>query len=176
MIDLEPAAREVARLLDGVTEDRLADPTPCPHYPVAALLDHLMGLSLAFTWAARKTTATEGSSEESGPGLATAAHLDPDWRTRLPERLRDLAEAWRDPAAWEGVTDAGGVRMPADLMGVVALDELVLHGWDLAPRHRPAVHMRPRQHGGRPCIHQRVGATGAGGRPRGALRAGGRRT
>ena len=27
---------------------------------------------------------------------------------------------------------AGGVSMPAEQMGVVALDELVLHGWDLA--------------------------------------------
>ena len=48
-IDLEHAAREVARLLDGVTEDRLGDPTPCEDTSVAALLDHLMGLSLAFT-------------------------------------------------------------------------------------------------------------------------------
>jgi uncharacterized protein (TIGR03086 family) len=132
MIDLDPAAREVARLLDGVTEDQLAGPTPCPDYPVAALLDHLMGLSLAFTWAACKTTATEGGSGESGPGLATAEHLDPEWRTLLPRRLGELAEAWRDPTAWEGITEAGGVRMPAELMGAVALDELVLHGWDLA--------------------------------------------
>src|SRR6266542_2620477 len=132
MLDLDPAAREVARLLDGVTDDQLADPTPCPDYPVAALLDHLMGLSLAFTWAARKTTAAEGGSNESGPGRATAEHLDPDWRTVLPKRLRELAEAWRDPAAWEGMTEAGGVTMPAEGMGAVALDELVLHSWDLA--------------------------------------------
>jgi uncharacterized protein (TIGR03086 family) len=132
MIDLDPAAREVARLLDGVADDRLADPTPCPAYPVGALLDHLMGLSLAFTWAARKTTATEGDGDESAPGLATAEHLDSQWRTVLPRRLRELVEAWRDPTAWEGMTEAGGVRMPAEVMGVVALDELVLHGWDLA--------------------------------------------
>jgi uncharacterized protein (TIGR03086 family) len=30
------------------------------------------------------------------------------------------------------MTKAGGVRMPAEQMGVVALDELVMHGWDLA--------------------------------------------
>jgi uncharacterized protein (TIGR03086 family) len=132
MLDLDPAAREVARLLDGVTEDRLAGPTPCPRYPVAALLDHFMGLSLAFTWAARKTTATEGGSGESGPGHPTAEHLDPAWRTLLPQRLAALAEAWRDPTAWEGMTEAGGVTLPADVMGAVALDELVLHGWDLA--------------------------------------------
>ena len=132
VIDLGAAAREVASLLDGVTDDQLAGPTPCPDYPVAALLDHLMGLSLAFTWAARKTTATGGGSEESRPGLATAEHLDPQWRILLPRRLGELVDAWRDPTAWEGITEAGGVRMPAELMGVVALDELVLHGWDLA--------------------------------------------
>ena len=30
------------------------------------------------------------------------------------------------------MAEAGGVRMPAEQMGAVALDELVLHGWDLA--------------------------------------------
>jgi len=50
----------------------------------------------------------------------------------LPRRLEALAEAWREPSAWEGLTEAGGVTMPGEVMGVVALDELVLHGWDLA--------------------------------------------
>ena len=40
--------------------------------------------------------------------------------------------AWREPSAWEGLTEVAGVRMPAPQMAVVALDELVLHGWDLA--------------------------------------------
>lgn len=132
MLDLGPATREVTRLLDGITDEQLTGPTPCPDYPVGAMLDHFMGLSLAFTWAARKTTAAEGGSTESGPGLAKAEHLDPDWRTLLPQRLKELAEAWRDPAAWEGMTEAGGVTMPAEMMGGVALNELVLHGWDLA--------------------------------------------
>lgn len=30
------------------------------------------------------------------------------------------------------MTAAGGVTLPGDAAGVVALDELVLHGWDLA--------------------------------------------
>ncbi len=133
ILDLGPAAREVARLLDGVDDKQLPEPTPCPGYPVAALLDHLMGLSMAFTWAARKASAAASDSAESGPGMATAEHLDPDWRRLLPRRLDDLTTAWRDEAAWQGTTEAGGVvAMPADMMGAVALDELVLHGWDLA--------------------------------------------
>jgi len=127
MLDLHPAAREVTRLLDGVTDDHLAGPTPCADISVAALLDHLMGLSLAFTWGARKT------AEADSPAAPPAAeHLEPHWRTILPQRLSELAEAWRDPASWEGQTEVGGVTMPAEQMGVVALDELVIHGWDLA--------------------------------------------
>ena len=129
MLDLDPAAREVARLLDGVPDDRLADPTPCAGTPVAQLLDHLMGLSLAFTWAARKTAAEGGSRPPVVQRRRTSTRT---WRTELPRRLDELAAAWRDPAAWEGMTEAGGVTMPAEVMGVVALDELVLHGWDLA--------------------------------------------
>lgn len=127
MLDLDPAVREVIRLLDGVTDDQLAGPTPCVNTSVAALLDHLMGLSLAFTWGARKT-----STAGSRPGPPTEEHLDPQWRDVLPRRLHELVDAWRDPAAWEGMTEVGGVRMPGDAMGVVALDEVVLHGWDLA--------------------------------------------
>jgi uncharacterized protein (TIGR03086 family) len=130
VLDLDPAAREVRRLLEGVADEHLAGPTPCAGTSVAALLDHLMGLSLAFTWAARKAPEDQGGG--SGPPQATAEPLDPEWRTVLPRRLAELVEAWRDPAAWQGMTEAGGVRMPADQMGVVALDELVMHGWDLA--------------------------------------------
>jgi uncharacterized protein (TIGR03086 family) len=130
-IDIDAAADEVVRLLDGVTDEQLNDPTPCGGYSVATLLDHFMGLSLAFTWAARKSAPpADGSAPR--PGQATADHLDPAWRDLLPGRLADLAKAWREPSAWEGLTEVAGVRMPAPLMAVVALDELVLHGWDLA--------------------------------------------
>jgi uncharacterized protein (TIGR03086 family) len=129
MLDLGPAAHEAIRVVEGVTDDRLADPTPCAGTSVAGLLDHFMGLALAFTWAARKNRPAEAGD---GTPRADPAQLDPAWRTLLPERLHDLAEAWRDPAAWDGVALAGGVTMPSAVLGVVALDELVMHGWDLA--------------------------------------------
>lgn len=132
MLNLDPAASVVIHLLDGVTDDHLGDTTPCADTPVAALLDHLMSLTLAFTLGARKTGAAEYAGSGAGPVQPTAEHLDKEWRTLLPQRLSDLAEAWRDPAAWEGTTETSGVTMPAEQMGTVALDELVLHGWDLA--------------------------------------------
>src|SRR5712691_1793457 len=107
-LDLQPAAGEVARLLEGISEEQLTWPTPCGDSSVATLLDHFMNLSLVFAAAARKTT----DGAPSGPPVASAGNLDPDWRAALPKRLGELADAWRDPVAWEGITGAGGARMP----------------------------------------------------------------
>jgi uncharacterized protein (TIGR03086 family) len=127
VLDLHPATREVARLLEGVTDDQLSAPSPSD-CDVATLLDHLMGLTMAFTWAAEKSTPPAGSKPPSSSG----ANLDPKWRSVLPGRLDGLADAWSKPSAWEGMTEAGGVTMPGEVTGLVALDEVVLHGWDLA--------------------------------------------
>ncbi len=68
MLDLHPAAREVTRLLDDVTDEALTAPTPCRDTPVAALPDHFLGLCLAFTWAASKSTAVQGGGGAPAPG------------------------------------------------------------------------------------------------------------
>ena len=61
-----------------------------------------------------------------------ASRLEPGWRDRIAADVVALATAWRDPAAWTGMTKAGPVEMPGEVGGLVALDELVVHGWDLA--------------------------------------------
>jgi uncharacterized protein (TIGR03086 family) len=131
MLDLRPAAAEVSRLLPGVDETRLDGPTPCADYDLGGLIDHLMALSLAFTWAADKQ-APPADADESPPGKAEGTHLHPDWRTLLPQRLDGLAAAWARPRAWEGETSVAGVTLPAPQFATIALDEVVLHGWDLA--------------------------------------------
>lgn len=128
MLDLGPQAREVKALLDGVRDDQLAAPTPCEDYAVRELLAHLLGLSRAFTDAAAKVP---GPGTDEAPG-ASLPQLPEDWRSRLPSQLDELAAAWRSESAWEGETQAGGVALPGSVAGVVALNELLLHGWDLA--------------------------------------------
>ncbi|GLF99632.1 TIGR03086 family metal-binding protein [Streptomyces yaizuensis] len=128
MPDLRPAADAVARLLDGVTDGQLGDPTPLPAYTVRELLGHLAGLAAAFRDTALKKL---GPTTDTPPDSALPV-LDDDWRTVLPERLGRLAAAWTAPEAWEGTTRAGGVTLPARVAGEVALNELVVHGWDLA--------------------------------------------
>ncbi|MGN9806961.1 TIGR03086 family metal-binding protein [Micromonospora sp. L32] len=126
--DFEPVARALETLLRGVTDDLLTCPTPCERWTVGDLLDHLMGLTVAFRIAAEKGP----DAAPAGPGNPSVAKLDPEWRSRLPVQLDELVAAWREPAAWRGETAAGGVVLPAEIMGIVALNELVVHGWDLA--------------------------------------------
>jgi uncharacterized protein (TIGR03086 family) len=128
MLDLQPPADQVVTLLRGVQDDHLDDPTPCPGTSVANLLAHLLGLSIAFRDAARKI---DGPTTSTPPD-ASQAELPDDWRTLLPRHLDELVAAWREPAAWEGHTQAGGVPLPGAVAGEVANNELLLHGWDLA--------------------------------------------
>ncbi|HEV7211079.1 MAG TPA: TIGR03086 family metal-binding protein [Blastococcus sp.] len=125
MLDLGPAATTVARVVAGVRDDQLTDPTPCTGTSVAGMLDHLVGLTLAFRLGAEKKPQAGGPS-------ADARSLPADWRTRLPAQLDALVEAWKVPAAWEGMTEVGGAQLPGAAMGVVALNEVLVHGWDLA--------------------------------------------
>ena len=115
----------MAGLVEAVPDDALGRPTPCERYTVGDLLDHIGGAALAFAAAAHRKPL-------DGAPLVDAANLAPDWRSRIPRDVVAMAEAWHDPEAWTGMTAAGGVDLPGEVAGVVALDELVIHGWDLA--------------------------------------------
>ncbi|MEJ7582704.1 MAG: TIGR03086 family metal-binding protein [Acidimicrobiales bacterium] len=127
-LDLGPAATRMVDLIQRVPDDQLDAPTPCASTSLGDLIDHVVGLTLAFTAAATKAG---GDMADRAPS-ADASRLGADWRDRISGDLPKLAQAWRDPAAWEGMTRAGGLDLPGEVAGVVALDELVLHGWDVA--------------------------------------------
>lgn len=130
LLDLGPTARQVALLAGKVGDEQLAGPTPCPEYRVRNLLGHLLHLSTAFRDAGRKDL---GPTTDTNPGAYLPDIDDAGaWRAELPERLAELAAVWGDPAAWEGMTQAGGVTFPASEAGRVALNEITVHGWDLA--------------------------------------------
>jgi len=128
--DLRAATARTAALVAGVRDEQLTDPTPCPRYTVGDLVEHIGGLTQAFTDAATKTAPT-GPVDPAGP-IGDARRLPEGWRTAIPAALAGLADAWEDPAAWEGMTQAGPVEMPGSAAGMVALEEVVVHGWDLA--------------------------------------------
>jgi uncharacterized protein (TIGR03086 family) len=126
-LDMTSATDRLAELIRAVPDEALGNPTPCD-MPLGALLDHVETFSGAFAAAARRDFSTFG-----GPApVPDAARLGPDWRDRIPRAVADLAEAWNEPGAWTGMTKAGGFEMPGEVAGTIALDEVVIHGWDVA--------------------------------------------
>ena len=127
-VDLAPAARQLGDLVARVTDAELARPTPCPAYTLGDLIEHIGGTALAFTAAARKDTGRRADRAPAGD----ASRLEPGWRERIPRDLAVLAAAWSEPGAWTGMTRIAGGEAPADVVGLSAADELIVHGWDLA--------------------------------------------
>ncbi|MBW8482004.1 TIGR03086 family metal-binding protein [Actinomadura parmotrematis] len=123
--DFGPAARRVAALLAAVPDAALPGPTPCPDYTLGDLVDHIGGLSVGLAVTARKEPA-------QSPPPGDASRLPDGWRADFADRLDGLAAAWRDPASRTGMTTAGGLELPAGVAAMVTLNELVVHGWDVA--------------------------------------------
>jgi uncharacterized protein (TIGR03086 family) len=126
-VDLGPAASRMCALLARVDDAHLGAPTPSGTYTVGDLLDHIDGFSVGIAAAARKA-----GDEAPPPQPGDAARLADDWRTRIPADVTALAAAWREPGALTGMAAAGGLSLPAEVVAGIALEELVVHGWDLA--------------------------------------------
>jgi uncharacterized protein (TIGR03086 family) len=132
---LPSAVRQASDLAAGplraVTPAQLTAPTPCADYDVRTLVDHL-------AWAAvlSQRAATRTPFEHDWSSLTPAPFLDgvpvERWAAAVPAELDAAADAWADPAAWEGETQVGPTPMPAEVVGPMMLAEFVLHGWDLA--------------------------------------------
>ncbi|WP_222195392.1 TIGR03086 family metal-binding protein [Modestobacter italicus] len=135
-LDLGPAADDLVRVVAAVRDDQLIDPTPCADTSVAALLAHVHGLAVGLRRVAEK-------QPPGGPPAGGADALPADWRTRIPQELDALVAAWRAPAAWEGVGEGAGVVLPAAVWARVVLDELVVHGWDVAAAVGAGYHPDP---------------------------------
>jgi uncharacterized protein (TIGR03086 family) len=128
-IDFGGAGDQLLRVAARVDDSQVAAATPCVGRTVGQLLQHIVGLTGAFRAAAAKDL---GPWTDTNPDADGWPDLEDGWREALAERVPALVEAWRAPDAWEGMTRAGGVDLPGEVAGLVALDELVLHGWDLA--------------------------------------------
>jgi len=84
-IDLVPASKNLSSLIEHVPDDALGEPTPCSEYCVGDLLDHIVGLTVAFGGAARKA---EGESANMGPrGMFRTLTLIGEAQSRSASRV-----------------------------------------------------------------------------------------
>ncbi|MXM64200.1 TIGR03086 family protein [Streptomyces sp. HUCO-GS316] len=92
---------------------------PARSSPSQDLLDHLGDTLTGSERAARKEQQPdEGTASMSPSAVAEAADR--------------AAAAWADPAAYAGSTEFGPGEMPAAFAAAITLEELAVHGWDLA--------------------------------------------
>ncbi|MCR3750503.1 TIGR03086 family metal-binding protein [Lentzea californiensis] len=124
MIDLKPACHRMAEVLHRVTDDQLTSSSPCAEYTVADLIDHVDLVSRGSAALARRDSGELPDTED--------AHSSPGWRDSVAQHVLALGKAWDEPAAWQGRTDVGGLELPNEVWGKIALTELVVHGWDIA--------------------------------------------
>ncbi|MEU5532191.1 TIGR03086 family metal-binding protein [Streptomyces sp. NPDC020362] len=108
-----------ARTVEAVPADRLTAATPCEQYTVADLLAHLGGVLPDAERAAAKLPRTGEPTPVTEPAAVAAS----------AERA---AAAWLRPEAMTGETDFGPNALPASVAAAITLQELALHGWDLA--------------------------------------------
>lgn len=116
----------MVRVLAGLGPRALPRPTPCTEFTVADLLDHLSETAGTLTVAA-----VGGPGDGTEP--AASEGRDDDVASRLAADVERLATAWADPGLAElETTTAGGISMPVSFHNMIAVQELVLHAWDLA--------------------------------------------
>ena len=122
---LSAVLADLARLVDGIDDNRTADPTPCTEFDVAALREHVVG------WV---TTFADGFADPDG--RAPRADLT-DFRAPADAAGAIRAAADRmDAALAAGAASRplvlGGAAMPGEMALSMILWEYQVHGWDLA--------------------------------------------
>jgi uncharacterized protein (TIGR03086 family) len=125
------AAELAAGAVAAVVPDRLADPTPCRDYDLRTLVEHLAWAALLSQRAATRTRLERDWSVPAPPPFLDRVPAE-RWGEVIGRELEAAADAWGDPAAWEGETVMGTTPMGAEVVGPMMLAEFVLHGWDVA--------------------------------------------
>jgi uncharacterized protein (TIGR03086 family) len=123
---LAEAAGEAARIARGAAGAPLDSPTPDADWDLRALVDH---------WVLYSAHGLERRARREPIPDELAARdfaADPDWPEQYAAQLDRALAAWRDPAAWAGDIDLGGMTAPAETVAGMLVKELVVHGWDVA--------------------------------------------
>jgi uncharacterized protein (TIGR03086 family) len=118
-----------AVIVSAITREQLADPTPCPKYDVAALIDHLVE--------AGHRAAALGRGHTPPPG-DESPHVElPDAPTQLRRAAKEAAVAWDgDSALSTTFTMPWGEDYTGGTLVDMYLAELATHAWDLAKATR----------------------------------------
>ncbi|MFD6893689.1 TIGR03086 family metal-binding protein [Rhodococcus sp. NPDC060086] len=114
----------VAGLIDGVRSAQFTDPTPCPEFDVRSLIGHLVSTI------DRGRVIGAGGDPLTVPEVLTAP--DDGWVAALRTSADHYWEVWNDDALLDTVVTAPWGTFPGRAAVLIALNEALVHGWDLA--------------------------------------------
>lgn len=122
---LSAAYENAAAIVSAIGPEQLADPTPCPGYDVAGLIDHLVE--------AGHRAAALGRGQAPPPG-DESPHVElSDAPAQLRGAAEEATEAWDDDAAMSArFTMPWGEEYTGATLVDMYLAELAAHAWDLA--------------------------------------------
>jgi uncharacterized protein (TIGR03086 family) len=112
-------------LFAGVTPDQLTEPTPCSEFDVRTLMGHLT----ATVERARLLGLGEDITE--APEFITGI-ADDAWATALRDAADRYWQVWNDDAVLDRAITAPWGTFPGRAAILVSLNEVLVHGWDLA--------------------------------------------
>ncbi len=114
-----------AVIVSAIDPEQLAQPTPCPKYDVAALIDHIVE--------AGHRAAALGRGQAPPPGDESPHVQLSDAPSQLRRAAKEAAEAWDgDSALSARFTMPWGEEYTGATLVDMYLAELATHAWDLA--------------------------------------------
>jgi uncharacterized protein (TIGR03086 family) len=116
------AAVQASRLVNGVTADRLADPTPCEQWDVRALINHMVTGNLLFA------SLVEGGERPD----RSADHLGDDHVAAFRDSVHRVSRAFAAGDVLSGTFPTPFGPAPGVRLVMMRFNELVVHGWDVA--------------------------------------------
>ncbi|MHB1582578.1 MAG: TIGR03086 family metal-binding protein [Acidimicrobiales bacterium] len=115
-----------ATLIESVTPDQMASPTPCTEFDVRTLTGHMLfAANRVATGGRREPIVADGEPVVSGLG-------DPEWAPAFRRAAADAVLAWAGPGALAGEIVLPFGTFPASVVASIYNLEQVTHAWDLA--------------------------------------------
>jgi uncharacterized protein (TIGR03086 family) len=118
------AIDQTGRIVSGVSEEQLGDPTPCAEWDVRALLNHTISVVMMFNGAAR-------GAEFDGSHFAND-NVGSDPGASYQAAAENLQETLGEPGVIDRVWHMPFGAVPGDVAAGFATLEIAQHGWDVA--------------------------------------------
>jgi uncharacterized protein (TIGR03086 family) len=125
---LQRAVDEAGRLVDTVTPDQLANPTPCSEWTVRDLINHVTGGATVFAISAEQGSVPD---EEMGR-LMTGDNLGTDYKGAFHTATARAMTAFGQPGILEKIVKLPFGEMPAGVALNIAVFDVTTHAVDIA--------------------------------------------